>query len=245
MSRMVRAAVAFGPHEALRLVELDLADPGFGQVLVRFFATGLCHSDLHVIDGAIGSAYPVVLGHEGIGEAVEVGEGVSQFAKGDRVIPFLVPDCGECVFCRSGRTNMCARLQERLIADKSCFSLDGNPVSQFMSIGSFAEMAVIEADQLAHVSREAPTDLACCVACGVTTGMGAAMITAKVQPGSSVAVFGTGGVGLSVLQGAKLAGATTIIAVDVNSRKARPRWRAALPISSMQARASRWRKFRG
>ena len=219
MPRQVRAAVCFAPDEPQRIVELTLADPGPGQVLVRLIATGLCHSDLHVLDGGHITAMPIVLGHEGIGEVVEVGEGVTDFAPGDRVIPFLVPDCGKCPLCLSGRTNLCVEFQTRREANDTPFSLDGEPVHQFMAIGSFAEMTVVYADMLTKVPMEADPSQACCIACGVTTGIGAATISAKVQPGTSVAVFGAGGVGLSVIQGALLAGATTIIAVDLNGAK--------------------------
>lgn len=219
MPRQVRAAVCFAPHEPQRITMVTLADPGPGQVMVRMIATGLCHSDLHVIDGLFPERFPCILGHEGLGEVVEVGEGVTDFAPGDRVIPFLVPDCGQCPLCLSGRTNMCAEFDARRAAGITSFSLDGEPVAQFMGIGSFAELTVVHADMLTKVPEEADPALACCIACGVTTGIGAAMISAKVTPGASVAVFGVGGVGLSVIQGAKLAGATTIIAVDLNETR--------------------------
>ena len=219
MPRQVRAAVCFAANEPQRVVELTLADPGLGQVLLRLIATGLCHSDLHVLDGSHATAMPIVLGHEGIGEVVEVGEGVTDFAPGDRVIPFLVPDCGQCPLCLSCRTNLCVEFQRRREAGATPFSLDGQPVHQFMAIGSFAEMTVLHADMLTKVPVEADPAQACCIACGVTTGIGAATISAKVGEGASVAVFGTGGVGLSVIQGARLAGATTIVAVDLNEAK--------------------------
>ncbi|MET0179068.1 MAG: alcohol dehydrogenase catalytic domain-containing protein [Novosphingobium sp.] len=222
MSRQVRAAVCFAPNEPQQIVELALADPGPDQVLVRFIATGLCHSDQHVLDGGYVTAMPIVLGHEGLGEVVEVGEGVTEFAPGDRVMPFLVPDCGKCPLCLSGRTNMCVEFQKRREANATPFSLDGKPVFQFMAIGSFAEMTVVYADMLTKVPVEADPSLACCIACGVTTGIGAATISAKVSEGASVAVFGAGGVGLSVIQGAWLAGAGTIIAVDLNESKREP-----------------------
>jgi S-(hydroxymethyl)glutathione dehydrogenase/alcohol dehydrogenase len=219
MPRNVRAAVAFAPNQPMRIMEVDLRDPGPGEVLVRFLATGLCHSDLHVLDGSLDHPFPVICGHEGLGEVVEPGPGVEGFAPGDRVVPFLIPDCGKCPFCLSGRTNFCLEFAARQDPSLSPFSLDGNPLARFMAIGSFAEMAVIAADQLTRVSPEAAPDQACCIGCGVTTGIGAALITAKVTPGSSVAVFGVGGVGLSVVQGARLAGAGIIIAVDVNAAK--------------------------
>ncbi|WP_448586769.1 alcohol dehydrogenase catalytic domain-containing protein [Thermaurantiacus sp.] len=219
MPRTVRAAVAFAPNTPLEVREVTLADPGPGQVLVRFLATGLCHSDLHVLDGSLAHPFPVVCGHEAIADVVEVGEGVPDFAPGDRVIPFLVPDCGQCPFCRSGRTNFCLAFAERQDPTQSPFSIDGVPLARFMAIGSFAEMAVIAADQLTKVSRAAEPAQACCIGCGVTTGIGAAERSAGVTAGSSVAVFGVGGVGLSVVIGARLRQAATIIAIDRNPRR--------------------------
>lgn len=219
MTRVVRAAVAFAPNQPMQIVEVALRDPGPGEVLVRFLATGLCHSDLHVLDGSLEHPFPVVCGHEGLGEVVATGPGVEGFSPGDRVVPFLVPDCGQCPFCLSGRTNYCLEFANRQDPGQSPFSLNGQPLARFMAIGSFAEMSVVAADQLTRVSPEAAPDQACCIGCGVTTGIGAALISAKVTPGSSVAVFGVGGVGLSVVQGARLAGAGTIIAVDVNEAK--------------------------
>jgi S-(hydroxymethyl)glutathione dehydrogenase/alcohol dehydrogenase len=219
MTRLVRAAVAYAPNEPMQILEVELRDPGPGEVLVRFLATGLCHSDLHVLDGSLDHPFPVVCGHEGLGEVVATGPGVEGFAAGDRVVPFLVPDCGKCPFCLSGRTNYCLEFANRQDPAQSPFRLNGQPLARFMAIGSFAEMSVVAADQLTRVSPAAAPDQACCIGCGVTTGIGAALISAKVSPGSSVAVFGVGGVGLSVVQGARLAGAGTIIAVDVNDTK--------------------------
>lgn len=221
MPRTVRAAIAFAQNQPLELRNVTLADPGPGQVLVRFLASGLCHSDLNVLEGKAGTnhRFPMILGHEGIGEVVEVGVGVTEFVSGDRVIPFLVPDCGECVFCRSGRTNFCVEFQRRMGATESVFSLDGEPLNTFVGIGSFAEMTVVPADMVVKVNPAAAPDQACCVACGVTTGLGAALITAKIFAGASVVVFGAGGVGLSVIQGARIAGASKIIAVDTNAAK--------------------------
>lgn len=219
MPRTTRAAVAFAPGQPLEMRELEVRDPGPGEVLVKFLATGLCHSDLHALDGTIDEAFPLVAGHEALGDVVEVGDGVTGFAPGDRVMAFLVPDCGQCPFCLSGRTNFCLQFVARRAAASTPFSLDGAPVHQFMGIGSFAELSVVPADQLVRVSRAARADEACCIGCGVTTGLGAALISARVTPGSSVAVFGVGGVGLSVIKGAKLAGAATIIAIDVNEGK--------------------------
>ena len=221
MPRQIRAAICVAINKPQQIVEVTLADPGPGQVLIKLIATGLCHSDQHVLDGSHQTALPIILGHEGIGEVIEIGEGVEDFAVGDRVIPFLIPDCGKCALCLSGRTNLCAEFQARMASPTTPFSIDGQPVNQYMGIGSFAEMTVVQADMLTKVSGQADPSQACCIGCGVTTGIGAAIISAKVSPGSSVAVFGTGGVGLSVIQGARLAGATTIIAVDINEAKRR------------------------
>jgi S-(hydroxymethyl)glutathione dehydrogenase / alcohol dehydrogenase len=211
-----RAAIAFAPNQPLEIRELTLADPGPGQVRLKLVTTGLCHSDLHVIDGKNASFFPIVLGHEGLGEVEELGEGVTDLAVGDRVLTYLVADCGVCEFCLSGRTNLCAQMHSRWMPEASPFSLDGKRVGSFMGIGSFAERTVMHADQLVKISPEAPVDQTCCIACGVTTGLGAALISARVTPGTSVAVIGAGGVGLSALQGAKLAGASRIVSIDRN-----------------------------
>jgi S-(hydroxymethyl)glutathione dehydrogenase/alcohol dehydrogenase len=215
-----RAAVAFAPSEPMRIVELDLADPGPGQVRIKLLATGLCHSDQHILDGSLSHRFPAVLGHEGIGEITALGSGVTDFALGDRVIPYLVPDCGVCDFCRSGRTNMCVQFHARLASGETPFSYQGQPVTPFMGLGTFAEDTVVPADMVVKVDRKARPDHACCIGCGVTTGLGSALIRAKVQKGDSVVVFGAGGVGLSVVQGARIAGAGKIIAVDTNPGKA-------------------------
>lgn len=214
-----RAAIAFAPRQPMQIHEVELADPGPGEVMVRLLATGLCHSDLHVLDGLSHSHFPVVLGHEGLGEVVALGEGIDDFAIGDRVVPFLIPDCGKCAFCRSGRTNLCVEFGARLQRGHAPFRLNGEPVRAFAGLGTFAEMTVVMADMLTKVPHEARPDHTCCIGCGVTTGLGAALITAKVSPGASVAVFGAGGVGLSVIQGARLAGAGRIIAIDRNPAK--------------------------
>lgn len=220
MPVVTQAAVLFGPHEPMQVREVTLADPGPGEVMVKILATGLCHSDLHVIEGDAAQGFPVILGHEGVGEVVAVGDGVAEFARGDRVIPYLVPDCGTCAFCRSGRTNFCAQFAARRQQAKTPFTLDGHPIHSFMGLGTFAEHTVVAADMLTKINAAARADHACCIGCGVTTGLGAVLNTAKVTQGSSVAVFGAGGVGLSVVQGARIAGAARIIAIDTNPAKA-------------------------
>ncbi|MCS6986814.1 MAG: alcohol dehydrogenase catalytic domain-containing protein [Sphingomonadaceae bacterium] len=216
MARTVRAAVCFAPREPLEVIEVELQDPGPGEVLVRFLASGLCHSDLHALEGTIDERFPLVAGHEAIGDVVAVGDGVRDFRAGDRVMAFLVPDCGTCPFCQSGRTNFCRQFPARRQNPRTVFAYRGQPLQSFMGIGSFAEMAVVPADQLVKVNPEARVDQACCIGCGVTTGIGAVLNSARVPPGASVAVFGVGGVGLSVVKGAKLAGAGPIIAIDRN-----------------------------
>lgn len=215
-----RAAVAFAPKRPMEIVEVSVSDPGPGQVMIRLLATGLCHSDLHVLDGSSVQQFPIVLGHEGAGEVIAIGDGVHDFAVGDYVVPYLVPDCGRCAYCRSGRTNFCDEFLARRKRNWSPFSIDGMGIGSFMGLGTFAETTVVEADMVTKVDPRAPAEHACCIGCGITTGLGAALITAKVEPGSSVAVFGAGGVGLSVVQGARLAGAERIIVVDINPAKA-------------------------
>lgn len=214
----VKAAIAEAANTPLRICDVDLADPGPDEVAIRILATGLCHSDLHALEGNSASAFPLILGHEGVGDIVAVGADVTDFAVGDRVIPYLVPDCGQCAYCRSGRTNLCAQFFARM-ARPSPFTRNGKPVHAFMRLGTFAEMTVVPADMVIKVDPAARPDHACCIGCGVTTGIGAATIGADVKRGSSVVVLGAGGVGLSVVQGARMAGAARIIAVDNNPAK--------------------------
>jgi S-(hydroxymethyl)glutathione dehydrogenase/alcohol dehydrogenase len=214
-----KAAIAFGPNEPLRICTIEVKDPGPGEVMVRLKATGLCHSDLHMMEGKGAERFPIVFGHEGIGEVTAVGEGVTAFAPGDTVIPYLVPDCGECAFCKSGRTNLCVQFGARRQSAWTPFTFEGQPVATFMGLGTFSEVTVVKHDMLTKVNPAATPKYACCIACGVTTGVGAALTTAQVKPGSTVGVFGVGGVGLSVVQGARLAGAGRIIAIDANPSK--------------------------
>lgn len=214
-----KAAVAFGANEPLQIHTIEVNDPGPGEVMVRLLATGLCHSDLHMMEGKGTERFPIVFGHEGIGEVTVVGAGVSDFAVGDTVIPYLVPDCGECAFCKSGRTNLCVQFGARRQSTWTPFLLDGQPIGTFMGLGTFSEVTVVRQDMLTKVNPKAAPKYACCIACGVTTGIGAALNTAQVKPGSTVGVFGVGGVGLSVVQGAHLAGAKRIIAIDANPAK--------------------------
>jgi len=214
-----KAAVAFAPNEPLQVRTIEVADPGAHEVMVRLQATGLCHSDLTMMEGKGSVTFPMVFGHEGFGEVIAIGPEVTAFAVGDTVIPYLIPDCGQCPFCKSGRTNLCVQFGARRQSPWTPFSLDGKPVATFMGLGTFSEVTVVKDDMLTRVNREASPKYACCIACGVTTGIGAVLNTAKVEPGASVGVFGVGGVGLSVVQGARLAGAGRIIAIDANPAK--------------------------
>jgi len=219
----VKAAVSHAPGEPARIETLRLAAPGPGEVQVRLQAAGLCHSDLMVLEGGFPEVdggrpfrYPTVLGHEGAGVVESCGPGVSGFEPGDPVLLFAAPHCGECPLCRSGRTNVCTHTFVHLQNPAARFSRNGEPVSQFCGLGTFAERTVVPAELLVRIRPEMPADRACYIGCGVTTGVGAAVFSAEVRAGSSVAVFGLGGVGLNVIQGARLAGATTIIGIDRN-----------------------------
>lgn len=223
MTTKSRAAVLFKRGEPLRLETIDVADPGPGDVLIKLAATGLCHSDLHLIDDKIEYAMPyplpLVPGHEGMGVVVAAGAD-APVKEGDTVIPYLLPDCGKCHFCKSGRTNLCTQLgRSARPGGKTYFSLNGQPVTAASGTGTFSEYVCVPGDQVVKVDPQASPDPCCCIACGVTTGVGSVLLVAKVQPGDAVIVFGAGGVGLSVIQGARIAGARTIIAVDMNRDK--------------------------
>lgn len=215
----VRAAVLHGPNQPFAIETVQLEGPGEGEVLVQVKATGLCHSDLNVYEGNSPWVFPAILGHEAAGIVVECGAGVTQFKQGDHVIPFLIPNCGKCPYCRSDKTNLCQEGLTRLRPQKSHFSMEGKPVSQLWGLGTFAEYTVLPIDTIAKVRDDAPFDRICYIGCGATTGLGAALFAAKIEAGSSVAVFGLGGIGLNVVQGARLAGAKTIIGIDTNATK--------------------------
>ncbi|SMG66896.1 S-(hydroxymethyl)glutathione dehydrogenase/class III alcohol dehydrogenase, partial [methanotrophic bacterial endosymbiont of Bathymodiolus sp.] len=221
----VKAAVAWGPNEPLKIEEIDLEGPKKGEVLVKIMASGVCHTDAFTLSGDDPEGiFPVVLGHEGGGIVEEVGEGVTSLKKGDHVIPLYIPECGECSYCTSGKTNLCQRVRETqgkgLMPDgTSRFSKDGQPIFHYMGTSTFAEYTVIAEISLAKVNPEAPLDKVCLLGCGVTTGIGAVLNTAKVEEGSTVAIFGLGGIGLAALQGAKMAKAKRIIAIDINEDK--------------------------
>ncbi|MDE2246954.1 MAG: S-(hydroxymethyl)glutathione dehydrogenase/class III alcohol dehydrogenase [Xanthomonadaceae bacterium] len=220
-----RAAVAWEAGKPLSIEEVDVAGPKKGEVLVRIVATGVCHTDAFTLSGADPEGlFPVILGHEGGGIVEEVGEGVTSVKVGDHVIPLYTPECGECEYCRSGKTNLCQKIRvtqgKGLMPDgTSRFSINGKPILHYMGTSTFSEYTVVPEISLANISRQAPLDKVCLLGCGITTGIGAVLNTAKVTPGSTVAIFGMGGIGLSVVQGAVMARASRIICVDINPGK--------------------------
>jgi S-(hydroxymethyl)glutathione dehydrogenase/alcohol dehydrogenase len=221
----IRAAVAFEAGKPLTIEQIDLDGPREGECLVRLAATGVCHTDAYTLSGSDPEGlFPVVLGHEGAGVVEEVGPGVRGLSVGDHVIPLYTAECRECKFCLSGRTNLCGRVRETqgqgLMPDGSSrLSHGGKLLHHYMGTSTFAEATVVPEVSLAKIRKDAPLEKVCLLGCGVTTGIGAVLYTAKVEPGSSVAVFGLGGVGLSAIQGAVMAGAERIIAVDTNPGK--------------------------
>ena len=220
-----RAAIALAPGKPLELVEIDVEGPKKGEVLVRIVATSVCHTDAFTLSGADPEGlFPAILGHEGAGIVAAVGEGVTSVAVGDHVIPLYTAECRQCKFCLSGKTNLCSSVRatqgKGLMPDgTSRFSLEGKPVFHYMGTSTFSEYTVLPEVSLAKVSKSAPLDKICLLGCGVTTGIGAVLNTAKVTPDSTVAVFGLGAIGLAVIQGAIMAKAKRIIAIDVNEDK--------------------------
>ena len=220
-----RAAVAWAAGRPLSVEEVDVAAPKAGEVLVKIVATGVCHTDAFTLSGRDPEGqFPAILGHEGGGIVQEVGTGVTSVRAGDHVIPLYTPECGECKFCRSGRTNLCQKIRatqgKGLMPDGTTrFSAKGKPVLHYMGTSTFSEYTVLPEIAVAKVNARAPLDKVCLLGCGITTGIGAVLNTAKVTPGSTVAVFGLGGIGLSVVQGAVMAKASRIIAVDLNPSK--------------------------
>jgi S-(hydroxymethyl)glutathione dehydrogenase/alcohol dehydrogenase len=220
-----RAAVAFGPNKPLEIVEIDVASPKKGEVLVRITHSGVCHTDAFTLSGQDPEGlFPVVLGHEGAGIVEEIGEGVTSVAKGDHVIPLYTAECGECLFCKSGKTNLCVAVRstqgQGVMPDgTSRFSYKGKPIFHYMGCSTFSEYTVVAEVSLAKINPAARHEHVCLLGCGVTTGIGAVHNTAKVQPGDSVAVFGLGGIGLAVIQGARQAKAGRIFAIDINASK--------------------------
>ncbi len=220
-----RAAVAWEAGKPLEIEEIDLDGPKDGEVLLRNVATGVCHTDAFTLSGEDPEGlFPAVLGHEGGAVVEEVGAGVTSVAVGDHVIPLYTPECGECSFCTSGKTNLCQAIRvtqgQGLMPDgTSRFSLDGKPIHHYMGTSTFSEYTVLPEIAVAKIRKEAPLEKVCLLGCGITTGIGAVLNTAKVEPGASVAVFGLGGVGLSAIQGATMAKAGRILAIDINPDK--------------------------
>ncbi|MCS2609698.1 S-(hydroxymethyl)glutathione dehydrogenase/class III alcohol dehydrogenase [Halomonas dongshanensis] len=220
-----RAAIALEAGKPLSLVEIDVEGPKAGEVLVKMVATSVCHTDAYTLSGADPEGlFPSVLGHEGAGIVQEVGEGVTSVKPGDHVIPLYTAECGKCKFCLSGKTNLCGSVRatqgKGLMPDgTSRFSLEGKMLHHYMGTSTFSEYTVLPEVSLAVVSKEAPMDKICLLGCGVTTGIGAVLNTAKVEPGSTVAIFGLGAIGLAAIQGAVMAKAARIIAIDVNPDK--------------------------
>ena len=218
----VRAAVAFAAGQPLRIETVQLEGPREGEVLVEIKATGICHTDKFTLSGDDPEGmFPAILGHEGAGIVVDVGPGVRTLKKGDHVIPLYTPECRECDYCLSQKTNLCQRIRitqgRGVMPDgTSRFSFRGKPVLHYMGCSTFANFTVLPEIALAKVREDAPFEKICYIGCGVTTGVGAVIFTAKVKPGDNVVVFGLGGIGLNVVQGAKLAGADMIVGVDIN-----------------------------
>ncbi len=221
----VRAAVAHAAGKPLSIETVQLEGPREGEVLVEVKATGICHTDEFTLSGADPEGlFPAILGHEGAGVVVDVGPGVSSLKKGDHVIPLYTPECRQCDYCTSGKTNLCQAIRvtqgQGVMPDGSSrFSIDGQPLYHYMGTSTFANYTVLPEIALAKIREDAPFDKVCYIGCGVTTGIGAVINTAKVKPGDNVIVFGLGGIGLNVLQGAKLAGASMIVGVDLNPKR--------------------------
>ncbi len=222
-----RAAIATAPGKPLTIETVTVAGPQHGEVVVEIKATGLCHTDEFTKSGADPEGiFPAILGHEGAGVVVDVGPGVQTLQKGDHVIPLYTPECRQCDYCTSGKTNLCQKIRatqgKGVMPDgTSRFSIGGEPIYHYMGTSTFANHTVVPEIALAKVRKDAPFDKICYIGCGVTTGIGAVINTAKVKPGDNCVVFGLGGIGLNVIQGCKLAGANMIVGIDINSdRKA-------------------------
>ncbi|WP_137864467.1 MULTISPECIES: S-(hydroxymethyl)glutathione dehydrogenase/class III alcohol dehydrogenase [unclassified Sphingomonas] len=217
-----RAAVAFAAKQPLEIVELDLEGPQAGEVLVEIMATGICHTDAYTLDGFDSEGiFPSVLGHEGAGIVREVGAGVTSVKPGDHVIPLYTPECRQCKSCLSGKTNLCTAIRatqgKGLMPDGTTrFSYKGQPIYHYMGCSTFSNFTVLPEIAVAKIREDAPFQTSCYIGCGVTTGVGAVVNTAKVQVGEKVVVFGLGGIGLNVIQGARMVGADVIVGVDIN-----------------------------
>lgn len=220
-----KAAIAWGPGQPLSIEEVEVMPPQAGEVRVRIKATGVCHTDAFTLSGEDPEGvFPCILGHEGGGIVESVGAGVTSVKVGDHVIPLYTPECGECKFCKSGKTNLCQKIRatqgKGLMPDGTTrFSKDGQPIYHYMGTSTFSEYTVLPEISIAKVDPAAPLEEVCLLGCGVTTGIGAVMNTAKVKEGESVAIFGLGGIGLSAVIGARLAKAGRILAIDINESK--------------------------
>ncbi|WP_417828347.1 S-(hydroxymethyl)glutathione dehydrogenase/class III alcohol dehydrogenase [Thalassospira sp.] len=220
-----KAAIAWEAGKPLSIEEVQVAPPKAGEVRVKIVATGVCHTDAFTLSGDDPEGiFPAILGHEGGGIVESIGEGVTSVAVGDHVIPLYTPECGECKFCKSGKTNLCQKIRETqgkgLMPDGTTrFSQNGKPIYHYMGCSTFSEYTVLPEISLAKINKAAPLEEVCLLGCGVTTGMGATVNAAKVQKGDSVAVFGLGGIGLSAIIGAQMAGAGRIVAIDLNEKK--------------------------
>ena len=220
-----KAAIAWEAGKPLSIEEVQVAPPKAGEVRVRIVATGVCHTDAFTLSGDDPEGiFPAILGHEGGGIVESIGEGVTSVSVGDHVIPLYTPECGECKFCKSGKTNLCQKIRETqgkgLMPDGTTrFSQNGKPIYHYMGCSTFSEYTVLPEISLAKINKSAPLEEVCLLGCGVTTGMGATVNAAKVQKGDSVAVFGLGGIGLSAIIGAQMAGAGRIVAIDLNEKK--------------------------
>lgn len=220
-----KAAVAFAAGKPLEICEVDLEGPKAGEVLVELKATGVCHTDAFTLSGDDPEgAFPAILGHEGAGIVVDVGPGVRSLKKGDTVIPLYTPECRECDYCLHPKTNLCQSIRttqgQGVMPDGSSrFSLDGTPIRHYMGCSTFSNYTVLPEIALAKIRPDAPLDKVCYIGCGVTTGVGAVIFDAKVEPGSRVVVFGLGGIGLNVIQAARMVGARQIVGVDINPDK--------------------------
>jgi S-(hydroxymethyl)glutathione dehydrogenase/alcohol dehydrogenase len=220
-----RAAIAWGPNQPLSIEEVDVMLPRAGEVLVKIVASGVCHTDAFTLSGEDPEGiFPAILGHEGGGIVESIGEGVTSVVVGDHVIPLYTPECGECKFCLSGKTNLCQKIRATqgtgLMPDgTSRFYKDGKPIYHYMGTSTFSDYTVLPEISLAKVNKEAPLEEICLLGCGVTTGMGAVLNTAKVKAGDTVAIFGLGGIGLSAVIGATMVGASRIIVIDINESK--------------------------
>lgn len=220
-----KAAVAWEPKKPLSIETIEVAPPKAGEVRLKVVASGVCHTDAYTLDGHDAEGvFPVILGHEGAGIVESVGEGVTKFKEGDHVIPLYIPQCFECKFCKSPKTNLCPKIRatqgKGLLPDgTSRFTCKGKDVFHFMGTSTFAEYTVVAEISLCKINESAPLDKVCLLGCGIPTGYGAALNTAKVEPGSSCAIWGLGAVGLAAAMGCKAAGATRIIGVDINPDK--------------------------